>query len=80
MLCRSERDDAGGAPRRHRWVVAIAAIGLIAAHGLVLQYILSHAAISTRLAVGVFILIVLKDPGLLSAALAAIWRFWRNPG
>jgi len=80
VLCRSERDDAGGAPRRHRWVVAIGAIGLITAHGLVLQYILSHAAISTMIAVGMFILILVKHLGLMSAALAAIRRFWRNPG
>ena len=77
MSCRSGADETGGKSSRHRWVVAIGAIGLIAAHGFVLQYVLSRAAISLTAAVGVLGFILVKHLGLSGAVFAAVRRLWQ---
>jgi hypothetical protein len=79
VLCRSERDEVGAAPRRHRWLFLFGAIAIIAAHGVALQYLVSHAAISMTVVVGVLVLIVVKHLGLVGAALAMVRRLWRDP-
>jgi hypothetical protein len=79
MLCRSERNESGSALRRHRWVVVIGTIALIAAHGVILQLVLSYAAISATAVVGALVVILVKHLGLSSAAFAALRRFWQNP-
>ena len=78
MLCGSEPTKFGGQWLRHRWIMAIAVVALVAVHGVVLTFIVSHTAISLSAAAGLMALIAIKHLGLLGPAFAALRRWWHD--
>ena len=63
-----------GGARARIWVLAVAAITLIAGHGIVLYYFSSHVALSALVVSGAIILMVIKHLGLLAAFLGPRYR------
>jgi hypothetical protein len=61
-----------------KWLLLLAAAALLAAHGVVLQYVWAHAALSTTVASALAVLAVLKHLGLLVPAFAALRRLVRR--
>ena len=64
---------------RYSWLVAAAAIVLVAVHGIVLHYIWSHALVSTTAVIGIVAVILIKHLGLFGSAFAALRRYLRDP-
>jgi hypothetical protein len=52
-------------PFTRGWIVAILAVVLVAVHGLVLNYVLSHVLTSMAAAAGIVVLIVIVHAALL---------------
>lgn len=63
-----------GRGRVHVWLVGVAAIVLIAAHGVILRYAFAHAVLSTGLMIGATGLILLKHLGLFGPLFALLRR------
>jgi hypothetical protein len=61
-------------------MLAIAAIALIAGHGVILTYASSYAALSTGAAAGLIVLIVIKHLGALAPVYAVLRRCFRRDG
>lgn len=58
----------------HVSILAAAAVLLIAAHGFVLRYVSTHAALPATVIAGVIVLVVIKHLGLTGALSARLYR------
>jgi uncharacterized membrane protein HdeD (DUF308 family) len=56
-----------GRPRIRPWMLLVGVIGLVAGHVVLLNYGLSHTALSAAVVSGVIVLIVIKHLGLLGS-------------
>src|SRR5262249_56659532 len=65
-------------PRVRYWLLAIAAIAVIAGHGIILYYVARHASISASVVTGVVVLIVIKHLGLVSSMVAGFRAWYRR--
>lgn len=57
-----------------------AVIALVVGHGVVMQYVSSHAALSTGIVCGVITLAAIKHLGLLGRVYALARRYFRHTG
>jgi len=62
---------------KHTWMLAIVVIALIAGHSAILAYVLSYAALSTGVAAGLIVVIVMKHLGVLAPVYAVLRRRFR---
>ena len=60
-------------PSRRPWIL-VGAVVLIAAHAVILRYVLSHATLSAAVISVVVILVVIKHLGLLGSLFAVVRR------
>lgn len=60
------------------WILTAAIIGLVAVHGIVLQYVISHLRLSAAAVAGVMVVVTIKHVGLLGPAYAWLRRYFRR--
>jgi membrane protein YdbS with pleckstrin-like domain len=75
---RCEPEKGHGQLFRRGWILPAAIIALIAVHGIVLQYVMSHLALSTAAIAGVIVVVAIKHIGLLGPAYAWLRRYFRR--
>jgi hypothetical protein len=64
---------------RHRMVLLVGSIVLIAGHGVILYYVSSHIAVSAAIVFGVIVLVVLKHLRVLGGLYGMLRRrSWRK--
>ncbi len=63
---------------KRSWMPPAGVVGLLAAHVIILHYVLPHAALSAVVVSGVIILVVIKHVGLLGSLFALLRRQSRH--
>ena len=77
MNSRCEPENGHGHQFKRKWLLA-GVVALVAVHGIVLQYVVSHLRLSTAAVVGVIVLVAIKHLGLLGPAYAWLRRYFRR--
>ena len=75
---RCEPEKRHGHLFRRSWILPAAIIALIAVHGIVLRYVMSHLGLSTAAVAGVIVVVAIKHIGLLGPAYAWLRRYFRG--
>jgi len=60
------------------WMLPVVVVALIAVHGIVLKFVLSHLGLSTAAIAGVIVVVAIKHIGLLGPAYAWLRRYFRR--
>jgi hypothetical protein len=63
---------------KRSWMLGVGAVALVAAHAIILRYVLPHAALSAAVVSGVIIVVVINHLGLLGSLFALLRRQSRD--
>lgn len=74
---RCEPENRNGHLFRRGWILP-AIVALIAVHGIVPQYVMSHLGLSTAAIASVIVVVAIKHIGLLGPAYAWLRRYFRR--
>jgi hypothetical protein len=70
--------------KRHRrllkrpWILPVGVVALVAAHGIILRYVVPRVVLSAAVLTGVIVLVVIKHGGLLRSLFALFRRQSRH--